>query len=256
MAALRARRGPTALLFLLAVLAVAAGSAAPLYAEAAADRVRRQLYAEATGPERAISAIGPMPVAPGADPVGALRTELAGIVAGHGLTALTTTQVEGVTVSHGDPARFALTARDEVCAHLVVAGRCPGAAGEALVSAVAAPTLAVRAGSSLRVRLRTVPRVVSLTVVGLYRPTDPAEAYWAGWTGFTADGRREATPVFVAPETIRAVGAEFVGARVDLVALDPLRVRGDPAALEAAVAAAREAAPSGVTVSSALPVLR
>jgi hypothetical protein len=255
LAALRARRGPTALLFLLAVLAVAAGSGAPLYADSAVGEVQAAQYASAVGADRAISAAGPVLGGGDASHVTALRDRLVEATKGRGLTPLTTMEVSGVTEGAGEPNRVVLATRDDVCAHLVVRGNCPTSAGQAVVAEGIAGLLGVRPGSPLVVRAPAAPLRIRLTVVGLYRPVDGTEPYWAGRSDFTGDARSQATPVFVDPATVVAARPESVQARIDLVALDPHRLPNRPDELSQAVDDARLAAPSGVSVTSGLPDL-
>lgn len=272
-ATLRARRATSALLFLLAVLAVAVGAAAPLYADVAARSVRQFQYESADGAERAITVRGSMPLGGGADSIDGLRTTVESATAGRGLTTITSMELVGTAENgaaekgtadkentdkgktEGASGHVALVARDGACAHLRVRGRCATGAGEAVVSEIAAGILDLRPGSTLVARTPVARERIRLAVVGVYRPVDTAEPYWAGRADLEADPRREAAPLFVVPETLLASRPDSVQARIDLVVLDPATLSKAPQALSGAPDEVRAVLPSGVTATSELPGL-
>jgi putative ABC transport system permease protein len=248
--ALRARPGHSTILFLLAALAVAAGVAAPMYAAAAGRAVRLSEVDAASAADRAITVSGPLRAGDGLDRVESVRGELREAARGSGLTDIASLTLEG----HVPPnATVTLTSRDGVCAHLVVTGRCPRAAGEAVVAPATAKALNI--GDRISVADGDLEEPLSLRVVGTYRFTDAAEAYWAGRQDIDAAPDRVDVPIFVTAETLLDAGPRSLDARFDLVALDAAPLAADPEPLRSAARAARWAAPSGFTVTAGLPDL-
>lgn len=149
------------------------------------------------------------------------------------------------------PANARLLYRDGACGHLtVVAGRCPVAAGEAMVSA----RTAARKGDygyDWRIGARLMlnapagldadpfvfnffppppPTGLPLHVVGVYRPKDASEPFWFGQNYFDAHLAQGNPPDTV--DSILVAAATFTTQRKDAFAngavdyyLDPTRVR-------------------------------
>jgi putative ABC transport system permease protein len=239
--ALRARPGQSGVLFLLAVLALAAGAAAPMYAAAAGRAVRLHELDAASGADRAISIRGSLQAADDIDRIEPVRRELRTAIEGSGLTDILSLDLRGQRSPGG--AVVTLTSREDACAHLELTGRCPQAEGEAVIPAATAT------GDQLTVTASGLEQPLSLRVVGTYRFKDPEEAYWAGRQDLE-DGL-----VFVTPQTLLGAKPELVDARFDLVALDTATLAADPAPLRATATSVRRAAPSGFTVTTLLPDL-
>jgi putative ABC transport system permease protein len=136
--ALLARRGQSAVLFLLAALAVTAGAAAPMYASAASQAAGLDQVREATGADRAISARNPRMPGDDAGAIEAVRENLRTAARGSDLTDFLALDLRATL----DPLRagakaatVTVLAREGVCEHVAVTGRCARDAGEAVVSA-------------------------------------------------------------------------------------------------------------------------
>jgi putative ABC transport system permease protein len=110
-----------------------------------------------------------------------------------------------------------LAARSGFCAHLtVVSGRCAAADSEVLLRQDSAERLHVSPGEDVRFRfgLPGEPGTVTpLTVVGVYRPIDPADPFWAQRAEII-----EATggPIFTTERTVKLT-TPIAGETVDLV---------------------------------------
>jgi hypothetical protein len=237
-AALRARPGQSAILFLLAMLAVAAGTAAPMYAAAAGRTVRLHELDAASAADRAISVRGSLPAADNVDHIEPVRQALRDATQGSGLTDFLSLDLRGDLLPGG--AVVTLTSREDACTHLVVTGRCPQAAGEAVVP------LTTTKADQISVTAEGVGRPILLRVVGTYQFTDTEEAYWAGRQDL------EDNLIFVSEQTLLGAKPAVVDARFDLVALDPGTLSADPTPLRATAAEVRRAAPSGFTVTTRL----
>lgn len=140
--------------------------------------------------------------------------------------------------------------RDGACAHLiVVAGRCPGAAGEAMVSARTADRGSTY-GHDWRIGTRVAtgglqsdplvfnffppppPTGLSLRVVGVYRPRDAADPFWFGQNYFDAhlaagNSTNTVDSIFVAAPTFTTLRRDVLANGTVDYYLDPTRVRLD-----------------------------
>jgi len=235
--ALRARRGQSSMLFLLAALAVAASTAAPLYADAAGRAARLDEVRAATGADRTVSVRNDR--AP-ADPraIDTTRESLRGAARGSGLTDILALDLSA-TLSV-DSVQTTLIAREGICEHVVVTGRCAREAGEATVSEASR----WRVGDEIS----TADPPLRLRVVGAYRMVDVGEPYWAGRLDLDTD------PTIVTARTLFDARPAVLGVTVDLVALDPSALAVGPGLTEAVLAIQR-ATPSGYAVSTGLPGL-
>jgi hypothetical protein len=248
---IRYRAGRSALVALLAAVAVAAAVLAPAYGRAAEQSVLTDRLAAAPAPAAGLTlaAGGTAAAAPAAhQPLAEARRAAGAALAGRPTLAGvlhrpvggvdTDTLVTVTAAGAGDPgaggpgaggpgaggpgagggageslaARLAY--RDGVCDRLTVTGACPTGPGQALVSARTAAAHRIAPGDRLTVRLAGTS--VDLTVVGTYAPVDPAAPYW-GRTVYFAHGGFD--PATGAPR----VDAIFTGAEAD--------VRADPAAV-------------------------
>jgi putative ABC transport system permease protein len=265
---LRARPGQTALLFLLAGLAIAAGTAAPMYASAAGQDARLHELATATGADRSVSVRLSAGASGTVDPTKDLRDRLRPAVAGTGLVDVASLSLTGELNSSGPRTGpsdgngrptvntwVTLVAREDVCAHLVITGRCPQAAGEALLGTATASAVGLRVSDEFQVRPTGADQRMRMRMVGTYRPVDTREAYWAGRTDVANDPNRTDVAVFVAAPTLVTAQVPRLLVVLDLVASDNVAANLNPAILTKAVQAVRQLVPPATQVVTGLPGL-
>ncbi|WP_213454223.1 FtsX-like permease family protein [Rhizomonospora bruguierae] len=216
LAALGARRAQAATLLLLAALATAAATAGPVYLGASDAAAASRAVAAASPTERTVAVL--------ADEVfsgfqfGRDRdTFAAGLFALPGFTRVYSAQVQvlGVEPREGDISY--LTTRDGVCQHLtIVAGRCADGTGEVVLGVETAARAGVQPGRAVTVQYAEYNELsraftpfgapTSLTVVGIYRPTDTKELYW-GRAPYFRPGPRDPLqePTFTPRTTLDAL---------------------------------------------------
>lgn len=266
------RRGVSAVVLVIATVAVAAAALGPVWSTAAQESLLRDRLAEepvgATGLSatrgnattfRPLSSAQLVTATAAAldradldDSFGPVRSSLR-----------LTTDLPLLGDSNVTPVAVARLAwRDGQCALLrFTQGRCPQAAGEVAVSARAARSQGLSLGP-LRVRLIGEPAVSPPRVVGLYEPIDPDDPAWFSVDYFDAGPRPgDAAPpkvdtVFTSRSTFDAVPAAGLTATAER-ALRPDTVDLDGAAsLRADVLElVRSAGGSGQEVATALPEL-
>ncbi|MCP2322366.1 hypothetical protein HDA40_000873 [Hamadaea flava] len=249
---LRAHAGQAAILATLGFLLAAVATAAPAYARAAAGRLL-VAHVSAAGPlERTLSLRGEVVFDAAGDrgKVDAARAAAERAAAGSGLAVYTTLQVPARIKAASGALAAPVVSRDGACEHLTIAGSCPAALGEVLLSTTAADKLGVRAGDELTADVPTLSAVLGyrLTVVGVYQPGGD-RAYWAGRSDLTADPRRTDTPVLAGADTVRAIATADAALLRTPVAADAVNgvsvtvvvdtTVTDPAALPADLTAAR-----------------
>lgn len=212
---LRAARGRTGVLLLLGALPVAAAVAGPAYV-AAAERAVVATEVAAAAPSETVLGIRPV----GDDP-----TETGNTFERLGGTQFAT---PGFDLIFG--AAFAaaprdidlswqLSYRDDVCAHVTLdAGRCPTGRGEVMIGFQSAAQLGAGVGDAVSVRqsefqtvdgaaqLVRIGGAASLSIVGVYRPTDPTAPYWGPVSPFPPGLFTD--PKVRAASTIDGVGVE------------------------------------------------
>lgn len=228
---LASRRSQAVTLAVLAVLAVAAGTAAPLYASAADRAVVAAELRAASPAERAITFTAELPAATGyTASLDSLRGQVAERVAGSGLTEVVGVHADGA-IDGPESVQAPLSMRDDVCAHLVLtAGSCPAGAGEVAISELTAKQLAVSTGSELIYKPFRAESPVTLRVVGVYDPTRPltsGDPYWAGRADYTPRPLRLGNPLFAATPTAADLGASTLVATVDMIAGDDAFTAGN-----------------------------
>ena len=255
------RRGVSLAVVAVATFVVAAAAAGPLYLRAAGESILqdavRAAGLDAAGVEAQL-------VAPRSeDPVGAVTEAVDRALAGSRGSGRPIRAAEADVLAEGSGGAAVLvrlTARDGACGQLVVAGRCPAAAREAIVSKRLATRLGLAPGASLR-----TSTAGALTVVGTYQVRDETAPYWFRRAYFHPTGTTDRTGAelgdapFTVPATFDALPAELpVRAVVDVPAdLAELRL-ADASALAAdrrAVVAAVQALSRDVQVRSSLPEL-
>lgn len=256
------RRGVSLALVVVATFVVAAAAAGPLYLRSAGESLLqdslRTAGADAAGIEATL--LGTGIDRPGSQLADATRRALAGRrLHGAPIEAFEADDVArgpgGVVVA------VRLASRQRVCEQVVLTGRCPGDAGEVVVSARLAKRLSLHSGGSLD--LTSGGR---MRVVGTYVPKDEQSAYWFGRTYFHPTGTFDDTTdtelgdaPFTVPETLAALPTTLaVRAVVDVPAeLGRLRLSdASPAAADArAVTTEILESVGNVQVRSSLPDL-
>jgi hypothetical protein len=181
-ARLRHQPAQAVLVTLLAALVSLSAVLGVAYARAVEASVQHQTLAEASASARGVS-IGATAASP---PLPQqleerLAPELRAPVWG---TPVGGARVDGLLVRPTGNRLVSVAARDGLCGHVtIVAGRCldDGEPGQALVSSRALTDLQLKVGDPLPVAdgsgNDTRP-ALSLTVVGVYQPYDPAQEYW------------------------------------------------------------------------------
>jgi hypothetical protein len=168
---LLARRGLTALIFLVAVIAVAAAAAGPSYQDAARHSILADDLHDAAPASQLVEVSGRAQISVFDGVVRAVDAAMAGLPAAD----LFRTRIGGqeITVVPAPGQTAVIAWRDGLCEHLRwVSGQCPAGTGEIAVSAALARQNHISLGQRLSV-------LGNLRVVGLYEPVDPTGRYWA-----------------------------------------------------------------------------
>ncbi|GIF48753.1 hypothetical protein DFJ67_3657 [Asanoa ferruginea] len=222
---LTARRFQAALVVLLSALATAAAVAGPAYT-AAVDRAATVAEVANTPPAARTVALTGAIDSTQRDRFDALANDLADLPRFN--TVLTAVlPVLGLEPASGEISW--MTFRDSACEHLeIVAGRCLMAAGEVIVGESTAHRLGVAPGQSVTLSWATYDdatrrwvssgRPAPITIVGVYRPRDPAEPYWgrSGYFSPTApDANQE--PVFTGRPTVDGLEHESDNRSVEAI---------------------------------------
>jgi putative ABC transport system permease protein len=173
------RGGTTVMILAVALVAVAAAAAGPIYYQAARTSILRDTVAGTGFAGRGFEAnqTGAVPGLLGQlQP--AVRSQLGhalGSLSGRGLFAAPVSAVETTLPYPQYQTSVPLVWRSGVCGQLAVSGRCPTARGQVLVSR----RMAVLTGWHLgqRVQFAGWP---AFTITGLYRMPDQGRGYWFG----------------------------------------------------------------------------
>jgi putative ABC transport system permease protein len=203
---LSARRWSSVALLLTGALTIAAATLGPLYARAAQESVLHDRLssqpAEQTGLHVAYQSV--------LSDTARLQAAVSqapkpGFIDAYPSQILGAQVLLSFQSSAGAPTvqKAYLAWRDGACRQLVfTTGRCPSAAGEAIVSA-----RAVSGPYGYRLGSKIMVNGVTLTVVGIYRPVDPEAGYWFGRNYFNAALPPRGRPVAAidGPDTIDAV---------------------------------------------------
>ncbi|MEV4538075.1 hypothetical protein AB0J82_30265 [Asanoa sp. NPDC049518] len=211
---LRAARRRTGVLVLLGALPVAAAVAGPAYVDAAQRAIVASEVAAAKPNETVLSFV---PTLQGPELGDAFEhlgaTEFA--TPGFDLHFSTAFDVAPRTANLA----WKLSYRDDVCAHVTFdAGRCPSGRGEVMIGFHSAAQLDAGVGDAISFRqsrfdsVDGAPQVVRLakgvplSIVGVYRPTDPTESYWGSVPPFPPGLFTD--PTVVTKATFSQVGVE------------------------------------------------
>lgn len=211
------RRGLSTAILIVAVVAVAATALGPIWYSAAGTSTVRDTISAAPATGQVID------VTRTADPSGpdavrrvdAVKAELRD--SPDRWYAPPTEALEFVTASADERKDAILAWRSGCCAHLTfTAGRCPHAPNEVLVSAPDARTQHI--GSTLRLTSFSGPdgTPAPLRVVGVYRPKNPDDTYWAGRDYFGPVGGNLGTATSgMPPDAIFTTKSTFESAAID-----------------------------------------
>ncbi len=268
---INARRAQALTVFLLSAVSIAAAVAGPAAVREVDDAIVRYEVGAASNTERALSVtafVNPSDQ----ESVGQFET-VAKLLDRPGFDQIRAGELEAFgPVPVDQPAAESSTSRvafrDRVCEHLrMVAGRCLSGPLEVIVGEDTAKAASLRPGDLTKVQAARfvfgrglVPDgpEATLTVAGIYRPIDQAEAFWAGQQYFpvTADGtRREA--VFVTVQTYDFIGHSLGQTSVDALlppeALTLDRLSGLTAEMDAITRPLQEG--QQFAVDTQLPVL-
>jgi putative ABC transport system permease protein len=257
------RRWLSLVVFCVAVVAAAAAAMGPTYADAARTAILRDAFAEARPGAQGIMVIYEPRLTPPED--------LDEALGGTGIPLAFRSPVMGAEIASpvlGQPTEVKLIWRDGACARLrLLSGRCPSGPGEVVASNATSKRYGWTVGGRALLEALVPPRPLGgtpegetpperdhpfpLTVVGIYEPRDPAEAYWFGLpyfpdsTGlaeYLPEGQRLYDPLFTEQATLDwARRAVAPWSFTVTLFVDPLRVTGDDArALHAAPQRLRE----------------
>jgi len=176
-----ARRGVSVAILLVAVTTIASAASGPVWRRAAAESVLSDHLAQAKGVDVAVEASlsGTVASAP-ARPLGATVAQaLAAAPATPFAPALRSLDNDDGLADGSPPTRARLAWREGVCQHVrLVAGRCPQASGEIMVSRRSAAAERWRVGGRAQLLVPS-PNQAGFLITGLYEPIDPGERYWS-----------------------------------------------------------------------------
>jgi putative ABC transport system permease protein len=257
------RRWLSLVVFCVAVIAAAAAAMGPTYAHAARTAILRDALVEAPPGAQGIMVIYDPRLMPPEDLDEAPEAT--------GIPQAFRSPVMGAEIASpvlGEPNAVKLIWRDGACERLrLLSGRCPSAPGEVAASEATSKRYGWTVGGRALLEALVPPRPLGgtaesgtgtgrahpfpLTVVGIYEPRDPAEAYWFGLpyfpdsTGraeYLPKGQRVYDPLFTEQATLDwARPAVAPWSFTVSLFVDPLRVTGDDArALHAAPQRLRE----------------
>ena len=238
------RAGTTSIIFIVALVAVAAAAAGPIYYSAARTSILRDTIVTqpVTGRGYEVNETGALPQLFSQLPP-TQKTQLdraLGSLAGRGLFGPPVYSLEGNLPLPQYNTSVALVWRTSVCAHLRIDGKCPATAGQVLVSQSTAKLAHWHVGQRLH-----LAGEMPLTITGIYQVTNPNADYWFGYDP-SANGQKsgqsatkEASPIetmFTSLATIQDGPAQAQGSAVVDEVLRPDRVTGgDVAQLGAAM---------------------
>lgn len=198
--ALRSRRAQSVLLLVLSIVAIAACAAGPIYERAVEQAaVRSQLSGVSTA-DRGVTIQG----STAAEAAAYLPSGADARLFGAPVAGLTTT----VSATGAAAFQAQIVARDEVCRHLrIIAGACPTAGAQVLMSASSAKALKLTVGAALDLTGQGGSagyRIGVMHVSGLYQPFDPSGNYWFDHPFSSAAGVRRVAQGDAVPDLIVA----------------------------------------------------
>ena len=224
------RAGTTSIIFVVALVAVAAAAAGPIYYSAARTSILRDTLATQPVAARGyeVDDTGALPQLLGQLPPTQKKQldSALGSLAGRGLFGPPVYSLQGSLSLPLYNTSVPLVWRTSVCAHLRIEGKCPAAAYQVAISRSTARLAGWHVGQQLH-----FPGEKPLTVTGLYQVADPNQDYWFGNApGSSQQSARDSSPflaMFTPLATIQAGPAQAQGtATVDEV-LRSDQVTGD-----------------------------
>lgn len=240
-----ARRGVSIAILLVAVTTIATAAAGPIWRRAAGESALSDRLAQATGIAGAIEAsLGGTVAAGPARPLGATVGQSLAVAPAMPFGPVLRSLDNDDGLADGQThARLAW--REGACQHVrLVAGRCPQASGEIMVSRRSAAAERWRLGG--RVLLLNQARdPAGFLVSGVYEPIDPGERYWSiqSFLPVGSQDSEQTVPVdtlFTSERTMNDLGPSVNVRAVVELPLDPAKVRLVNAdAVRATVAALR-----------------
>lgn len=185
------RRGVTATILAVAVVATAAAVVGPVYFNAAGTSILQDTVRSAPASGQVIDVVRQTDL--DVNRVDTLADDVHSVVSASPSASGFAAPIRAVEfVGHlsAEPPTFQtlLTWRDGDCAQLTIAsGQCPSAAGQVIVSTALKRALGLRLGQQLDDSLKTDSgAAVPLTITGFYDVPDPFGAYWSARPYFTA----------------------------------------------------------------------
>ncbi|GAA3916166.1 FtsX-like permease family protein [Actinoplanes auranticolor] len=197
--AVRARTAQVLTVGILTALIAAVAAAGPWYAIAASSRAADGDVAAAPAGQRMLSVRQTAETDGTPQPaLDTFRASVDRLLPIPGLRPVLGMTV-ALTANRGDSSpTMSISYRDDFCAHVVLTGPCPAAAGEAAISQDTAEQLGLAPGDKLVLRASQDTAPVTLRIVARYVLTDPAGEYWSNRL-FRANGGLE--PAFTPVET-------------------------------------------------------
>ncbi|HEY0717156.1 MAG TPA: hypothetical protein VGD68_06030, partial [Streptosporangiaceae bacterium] len=257
------RAGTTGIILIVALVAVAAAAAGPIYYEAARTSILRDTIASqpVTGRGYEVNETGALPgllLQLSTNEQGQLDQGLGGL-AGRGLFAPPIDSLEAALPLPQDSTSIPLVWRTSVCAHLRIDGTCPTAGGQVVISRQTAALTGWRRGQRLH-----FPGPGTLTVTGIYQRPDENLDYWFGrgsvYFPSLSGSAQKTSPIdamFTARATLENSSASVQGTAVVDELLQPSRVVGDDLApLQAAMTAFSQSealASAQILVTTSIP---
>lgn len=181
MAAIGARRGAATVLFIVAVIAIAAAAMGPMFLESADTSVFASAASAAplgTTDLLIITTGGPAQMSKLSSAAQTARQLAEGRLDPTLFTAVVASHFETM----GQPYESDILARTDICSHLhVVKGTCPSGKNEVAISERSAAVAGVRVGDHLSVTEPGSSITSQMTVTGMYvQPASEDDPYWRG----------------------------------------------------------------------------
>jgi hypothetical protein len=230
------RRGQAVTLALLTMFGVAAAVAAPAYLRAADRAVAAGQVAAADAQSRSLTLIArqhdPRPRRSNPDALKAdvKLTETGSTLAGMpGFDYVYAAEFPTLGIENTDKIRTRFVYRQDVCAHLaMVDGRCLIGESDIVIGEQTAQRTKLKPGDEINLvwaRWNSNPEILAFEpdgtpkrflISGVYRATDPGDAYWGAHNYFGADtGGRAGEPVFVTNASLTAMDRGAVELSLD-----------------------------------------
>ena len=168
---LRARAGSSLVILGVAVVAVSAAVAGPVYYNEAQTSILRDSVASTPVIGRALEVVQSGPVSQGSASLGSV---VSGMTGGFGrLFQPEVEAVEATAFDRADQEVIGLVARTNVCSHVRITGACPGRSGQVIISDSLAKINGWKIGQSV-----TFDPWGPLTITGVYAPPAHIGDYW------------------------------------------------------------------------------